>query len=406
MTLARGYHRRAMPVPPAPEASPAPPPRRYRRLLWGIEIFAVYTLIAANFATQSAIRGAHTAGAAPWWKLFAFGIAPTFYSWALVTPAIVWVARRHGFERGRRWRALAAHLGAMLVIAPLQTGADFLMTVGSRLVFGDAAGAAAVIDRAVPVLLAGSIDVPQMYATIAAIAYTFNYYRMFRARELRASQLEAQLGGARLQMLRMQLQPHFLFNTLNAISALMHRDLAAAERMLARLADLLRLSLDEKAEPEISLRRELEVLEPYLEIERVRFSDRLSVAFDIGAGTLEAAVPNLILQPLVENAVRHGLAPSAAPGEIRVSSRRADGFLLLEVADNGVGLRGATDGTLREGIGLANTRARLAQLYGDDARCELAEAGTGGLAVRLRLPFRPAAHGGTGDDAGGREASR
>jgi two-component system LytT family sensor kinase len=188
---------------------------------------------------------------------------------------------------------------------------------------------------------------------------------------LKASQLQAQLAQSQLQALKMQLHPHFLFNTLHAISSLMRRDVEAAERMIARLSDLLRLTLENVGAQETSLRQELEFLERYLEIEQTRFRDRLQVKMEIEPETLDARVPNLILQPLVENAVRHGVTPHAGPGLI-----------------NGAGLPDARRAQIKEGVGWANTRARLEQLYGADHLFDLSNRDEGGLVVSLTIPFR------------------
>jgi LytS/YehU family sensor histidine kinase len=205
---------------------------------------------------------------------------------------------------------------------------------------------------------------------------------------LKASQLQAQLAQAQLQALKMQLHPHFLFNTLHAISSLMRRDVDAAERMIARLSDLLRLTLENVGAQETSLRQELEFLESYLEIEKTRFRDRLQVKMDIEPETLDARVPNLILQPLVENAVRHGVAPHAAPGLIEISARLKENKLEIQVRDNGAGLPDARRAQIKEGVGLANTRARLEQLYGAGALFGLSNRDKGGLVVSLTIPFR------------------
>jgi len=209
------------------------------------------------------------------------------------------------------------------------------------------------------------------------------YYRQFRLRELKASQLEAQLAVAQLEVLKMQLQPHFLFNTLHAISALMYRDVGSADRMVTRLSDFLRLTLDSAGVQEVTLKREMEYLDKYLEIEQVRFGDRLEVRRAIDPATLDLLVPNLVLQPLVENAVRHGIAPRASGGRIEVTSRVHEGTLTIEVLDDGPGA-----GAIREGVGLSNTRARLEQLYGADARLEIGNAPAGGFSARLTLPAR------------------
>jgi two-component system, LytTR family, sensor kinase len=185
----------------------------------------------------------------------------------------------------------------------------------------------------------------------------------------------------------MQLNPHFLFNTLHAISALMHKDVEAADCMIARLSDLLRYALESTDAQEVPLKQELAFLERYLEIEQTRFGDRLVVRKQIDPLALEALVPTLILQPLVENAIRHGIEPHARRGEIRLSARRDAGMLHLEVRDNGGGLITA-NGSPEEGVGLSNTRARLAELYGDRHRFEFRNADQGGLIVHLVIPCR------------------
>ncbi len=214
------------------------------------------------------------------------------------------------------------------------------------------------------------------------IRHGIEYYRQVRIRELKASQLEARLALAQLEMLKMQLQPHFLFNTLHAISALMYRNLEGADRMIARLSDFLRLTLDSAGVQEVTLKREMEYLDKYLEIEQVRFGERLDVRRAIEPGTLDLLLPNLILQPLVENAVRHGIAPRAGGGRIEVNARVDQGTLVVEVLDDGPG----PSGEIREGLGLSNTRARLEQLYGKESRLELAGVPQGGFRARLIIP--------------------
>jgi LytS/YehU family sensor histidine kinase len=197
--------------------------------------------------------------------------------------------------------------------------------------------------------------------------------------------LEKRLAEAKLQALQMQLNPHFLFNTLHSISALMHRDVEAADRMIVLLSDLLRRALDGTKEHEVPLAQELDLLDRYLEIERTRFGDRLSVEVDIAPETLTARVPNLILQPLVENAIKHGIERVAGPRKIQLQAQRRAGRLILAVSDDGAGL--ATGGAVREGIGLSNTRARLQELYGQDQQLALTARAGGGLTVTLELPF-------------------
>ncbi|MDQ3323690.1 MAG: histidine kinase [Acidobacteriota bacterium] len=219
------------------------------------------------------------------------------------------------------------------------------------------------------------------YAAIVGISHAAFYYRRYHERS-------AQLARAHLQTLQMQLQPHFLFNTLNTISELVHRDPQAADRTIARLGDLLRLALETEHLPEVSLRQELEFLGKYLEIEKTRFHDRLTVDFAVEAETLDACLPSMILQPLLENALRHGIATRPGAGIIGIRAERFDGMLQLKISDNGGGIADAGAGNLREGIGLSNTRARLRQLYGTRQTLILHNSESGGLEVILQIPFR------------------
>ncbi len=216
-----------------------------------------------------------------------------------------------------------------------------------------------------------------------------------RARELAASRLEGQLAQANLQMLKMQLHPHFLFNTLNAISSLMHRDVEAADRMIVRLSDLLRMALEKDDRHQVRLESELEFLHRYLAIEQIRFRDRLKVDIDVEPVCLSAQVPRLILQPLVENAIRHGIAMRSAAGRLAIRARRRGARLDLSVADDGPGL--PPNRPLRPGVGLANTQARLAQLYGGDGSLELVDGEGGGFEVVVEIPFeeQPRPYGGS-----------
>jgi len=234
-------------------------------------------------------------------------------------------------------------------------------------------------------------DIVSVYIPVLLIAHALWYYRRFRDRELRASQLEGQVVKAHLQALKSQLQPHFLFNTLHSISALMLTDVRAADRMMSRLSDLLRISLESDGIQIISLSRELEFVNGYLEIEKVRFEDRLNVVFDVTPDTLDALVPHLVLQPLVENAVRHGISRRSSNGRIRIAANRDGRILCLQVGDNGPGLE-ESDGnqtqSKRGGLGLRATRERLQTLYAHEQSLEIRSAPGSGVEVEVRIPFR------------------
>jgi LytS/YehU family sensor histidine kinase len=222
------------------------------------------------------------------------------------------------------------------------------------------------------------------YWVVLGAATTIDLMRDSRRRIVSQARLQTQLERARGDLLRMQLQPHFLFNTLHAVSALMDRDVTAARRMITRLSDLLRLSLDNDSRYEVSLDEEMEFLDRYVEIQRIRFGARLRVFYDLAPDTRRLMVPRLLLQPLVENSITHGLSRLERPGTVRVESALADGRLVVRVLDDGAGLAGGA--VAREGVGLGNTRQRLQQLYGGSQAFSIADRPEGGCEVRIELP--------------------
>jgi sensor histidine kinase YesM len=251
----------------------------------------------------------------------------------------------------------------------------------------DAPGVAGVslLDESAKVLLLALAGAVATYATAWHERLALSYFRQARDRE----QLEARLARAQLQTLKLQLQPHFLFNTLNAITALISVQPRIAERMVSGLSELLRLSLRNAGEQEVPLSRELELLEHYVEIQQIRFRDRLTVTLEIAPDAMQALVPNFILQPLVENAIRHGIGPRAAPGHVDVRAYRENGTLHLRVADDGVGVRSRSAEPSRDGIGLGNTKARLEHLYGTLHQFSARGGSNGGFVVDIVIPYRP-----------------
>lgn len=224
-----------------------------------------------------------------------------------------------------------------------------------------------------------------MYGAIAVCAYAISLQAEARRREVEVAQLQAGMAEAQLLSLQRQIQPHFLFNTMHAISALIRRDPATAEAMIERLSQLLRISFRSGAGAEVQLAEDLATLDDYVAIESAQMRERLTVTFDIDPEALTAAVPVLLMQPLVENAVRHGLQPRAQGGTVHVSVKRVDHELHIVITDNGVGL---SSSFVEGGVGLANTRSRLAQLYGSRQRFDIAPEENGGVRVTVRLPFR------------------
>jgi two-component system LytT family sensor kinase len=307
------------------------------------------------------------------------------YLWAFGTVLIFWLAERFPLDRQKMPRNLLLHLlwATLFVIA-----LNGLFHILLHFLFLAGPNRPYMVRETLQTIIYNLTEAYGIYALLLLLHQAFRYYRRFREGELRASQLETQLSQAQLQALKMQLHPHFLFNTLHSISALVHKDPECADRMIARLGDFLRLTLENSGAQEVSLQTELDFLRCYLEIERVRFQDRLTTHMEIDSQALDTPVPNLILQPIVENALRHGIAPRATPGRIEISAKRKNGSLRIEVQDNGPGISAISkpNGRFREGLGLANTRARLRQLYGAEHRFELSDAPGGGLLVALEIP--------------------
>jgi two-component system LytT family sensor kinase len=229
---------------------------------------------------------------------------------------------------------------------------------------------------------------------IVIAVHALLYYQSFRASELAQSSLKAQLAQAQLRALKMQLHPHFLFNTLHSISSLVLEDAPKANSMIARLGDFLRLTVDNSEQQLVTLKEETEFLRCYLDIEQVRFGDRLTVAFELEPQTLSAQVPHLILQPVVENAIQHAIAPRAAQGHINIEAKRLNSLLRVAISDNGPGIGSNANSLGKKGVGLSNVRSRLQQIYGPDFRFELTNASDGGLTVVIEIPFQREANSG------------
>src|SRR5262245_17920591 len=311
-----------------------------------------------------------------------------WYAWAVLVPGMLWMAWRYPFGRHTWKRAAAMHCGAVVLF----TLAHAALAVTCRVLIMKAfAGRDVSWWMYFQELFFLNFDWEMMtYWAVVGFSHALDFHREAQERELTAAQLSTRLAEANLQALQRQLHPHFLFNTLNTISALMHRDTEAADAMLERLSDLLRLTLDRVGTQVVSLKDELDFLRKYLEIEKTRFAERLQVHIEVELDALDAAVPNLVLQPLVENALRHGIGPKIGGGRVDISARREGNDLWLEVRDNGVGL---TKDAFHKGVGLTNTRSRLENLYGDRYRFECHTPPGGGLLVTVVIPYSSEATG-------------
>jgi two-component system LytT family sensor kinase len=310
--------------------------------------------------------------------------------YAFLTPAVFWLGRRYPLTRGSLGRTLPRHLGASIVLcAGWAVGGSLL----SLALFRHTPYGGGVVSWFLTSLPFGVA----VYFAVLGVEHAVSYFVEARERETQAARLESQLAEARLGALRMQLQPHFLFNSLNAITVIVRdRDTATATRMLEQLGEMLRRVMRADRPQEIRLEDELDFVRQYLGIEQVRFSDRLRPEFVVDPAVLGAAVPEFLLQPLVENALRHGLAKRVTATLLRVEARREGDDLVLSVIDDGPGP--VEPG---EGVGLGTTRERLATLYGSRGRLELVQNPDGGARVTVRLPYRELERGEGGARTGG-----
>jgi two-component sensor histidine kinase len=339
--------------------------------------FLFWTGIGLSFASQFYISSAQAGLGVTWNQAVSYSLAD-WYVFALLSIPVIHLARRFPFDASKWRKSLPVHLACSAIFS--------LAYIIMRALLGEWQSSSTFADAFKPLLVKTWHFNLLVYWVIVAVSQASEYYRKFRQHELSSLELEKRLAQAKLQALQMQLNPHFLFNCLHSISSLMHQDVEGADRMITQLADLLRAALANSDTQEVPLRQELDFLRRYLDIEQTRFGDRLAVTMEIAPDTLDARVPNLILQPLVENAIRHGIEPHAKAGRIELRAHRQDGSLALEVQDSGAGLRGGAPAA--EGVGLSNTRARLREMYGASHEFELKDAAGGGLRVRLRIPFR------------------
>lgn len=359
---------------------------RLRRWILG---FAFWTLLGLSFASRTYLSYYREGISASWRQILASFLVD-FYLWGAASPLIFWLCRRFPIERERIFSNAGLHF-FFCIIFTFGITAISIPTVwylGYPNVGKYSTLQAFFADSILsPYLLHQGLLV---YWTTLVVAHAFEYYRQNRVGEKRAAELSVQLAQSQLAALKMQIHPHFLFNTLNSIAALLHEDVEAADLMVARLSDFLRLTLRNSDESSTTLEKELEFLRIYLEIEKIRFQSRLVVDMKIAPETLDAQVPNLILQPIVENAVKHGIARQKAAGHLQIFACLRQDRLLIKIEDNGPGLQknGNVKGNGHKGVGLANTRARLKQFYDGDFQFEIVgKENPNGTIVTVEVPY-------------------
>jgi len=346
-------------------------------------IWLIWTIVALFFSTQVYMMYYSTGNLPiPYAKAFLVQ-ASACYLWALTTPLVLWLARRYRIDRNNWQKRVLFH--ALLSIG-LSSSLIVIHFVLYMVIMGH-------VEKITPFwtfdYLYWNLDRWLLvYWFIFLTSHAANYYRSYREGELKASELRTELAQAQLEALKMQVHPHFLFNTLHSISALLSKDTESARKMISRLGDFLRMTLESGGSMEVTLQQELEFLNGYLEIERIRFQDRLTTNIEIDPEVLNVRVPNLILQPIVENAMRHAISRTNS-GVVEITAVPRNGSVRIEVKDNGPGITAEPKAMLSRnsrGVGLANTQARLAGLYGSKAKFELRNRPTGGLTVMLEVP--------------------
>ena len=353
--------------------------RDWRSWLLG---FSAWTTLGLLSAFQTGLYFMRDGRPAPWTPILVDRLAD-WYTCAIFTPLFFRLVRAVPWDRHRWWRPAGIQTLAVIASVPIK----YFIYVG-------------IVQQLIPeyrtvifgrILVGSFITEVMAFGALLAVIHAVEFQRRGMEQTAQAARLETLLAESRLEALTAQLQPHFLFNTLHSVSTLMHRDVEAADTMLARLGDLLRRTLDDRARSELPLSEELCLLDSYLDIVRVRFDDRLSVDIDVPSDTCIALVPRFVLQPLVENALQHGIGSREGPGRVTIRAARAGDRLSLTVTDDGVAGQLGDNGFPREGIGLTNTRQRLRARYGDDHLLRLTRAVGGGLVVTMDIPFRAGA---------------
>jgi two-component system LytT family sensor kinase len=344
------------------------------RILLGA--FAAYTVIVLLTIVQGAYYAMNGGAAVPWRAMIA-GRCLDNYACALFVPVFFWLVHRYPIDRQHWRRSVPLLLAASLAFTLLKFAA--LLPINRALWSGP-------IGMFRSAQLANSIGVLLDFWAVIGIAHAIEFYRRSQERERTATQLRSQLAHAQLEALRAQLHPHFLFNTLNGVATLMHRDASGADQMLTNLAELLRETLHHTGADEIPLSDELALLDRYLAILQTRFGDRLTVVRDIAPDIGDVLVPHFVLQPLVENALEHGIAQRPGPGRVEIRAARDGDRVRITITDDGLGLSPA--GSSGVGVGLANTRARLSQLYGSAQGLSLESVAPTGTRATVTLPYR------------------
>lgn len=322
------------------------------------------------------------------WRSLSYTM-PNAIVWGIMTPIVLWFTSLYKIESNNWYKNLLIQIIVCLFLAPFLVIIAFEIDLLFKWIGGVLPENPSFVMAAFnPRIFANSFDNILTYSIIVGIYYVYDYYQRFRERELKAARLEAQLATARLDLLKAQLNPHFLFNTLNAISIVKDHDLEAADLMITDLSEMLRFVMENIHKQEISLREEMEFLDCYISLQKRRFVDQMEVNVDVDPKAWNALVPSLLLQPIVENAIEHGVRNQKDKGKIDIRCLRNNGSLEFEVRNNGPELGKSNPSRGNRGIGLSNTKERLKSLYGSDFTFKLENSSEGGVVAKLTIPYR------------------
>ena len=346
-------------------------------LLLGIATFLAIIFTFDKYILSNYIRGGSvTIAEAAVWSV------ATWYVFALLTIPLLKFVRQFPLRKKTAAARILLYFFASIIFSIAHTTTTYIIwykRVGFKVVLSEGFILQLLSHYAFNLII---------FSIVIGLYYLIEYYRIYHERELRTAELKALLSQSRLQVLKMQIQPHFLFNTLNGIAALMYEDVDKAHTMLSRLSDLLRIALESTERQEITLQKEITFLKSYLDIQELRFQGRLQINVDTPKETLNALVPNMILQPFVENIFTHGFEPLRNKCKIEISSRIKDNSLILQISDNGPGFPETENIDESSGIGISNTRKRLHQLFGEDFTIEFTNNSNAGMKVTMAIPYR------------------
>jgi len=317
------------------------------------------------------------------WQANLINRIPSYMLYGILTPFIIYVGLKYRIEKPGLYTKIAGQvfIGALIAIFHRLVSVAISYFISLLLGIADESFTDIMFGRKF-IIISGWFDSFFTYWFLLAVIYSFDYYKSFNEKRIKATELEAKLAQAELNALKMQLQPHFLFNTLNAISVLVHKDPESADEMITRLSDLLRLTIDKLGQKKVTLKEEIDFINSYLDIQKIRYKERLNVEINIDSSSMDIEVPALILQPVVENSIKYAVEPSSDKTNILISAATNDNYLTIEISDNGPGM----NGSLREGVGIKNIKARLEQMYGDSKLFSMSRSESGGVKTVMKIP--------------------